>query len=122
MSIKCANSTHLRRVAAGLKIPDLLGEGPKTVAQLAAAITNSSGEHAKESKLRRLLRYLAGRGIFERGPDAADGTPQYQNNDITNHMRRYDASPMPIFCSSSTARAQSYSSLLQPKNDESNSA
>lgn len=73
---------------AGLKIPEVLSKGPRTAAQIAEAAQRKEGFKAKECKVRRLLRYLVGRGIFERGPDASNGDPQFQNNELTNHMRR----------------------------------
>lgn len=71
-----------------LGLPDMLADGPRTAAQLAAAIQNDEGMQLDASKLRRLMRFLVGRGIFERGPDTPDGLPQFQNNELTHHMRK----------------------------------
>ena len=71
-----------RFVPAGLGLHDLLAEGSLTPAQLAAATG------ADEHKLRRLLRFLVGRGLFQRVDDTDDGQPQFANNDLTNHLRK----------------------------------
>src|SRR5262245_35523068 len=51
-------------VAAELGIADLLADGPKSVAELAANTRVQSG------KLHRLLRYIASHGVFR---ESADG-------------------------------------------------
>lgn len=80
---------------AELGLPDLLADGPRTVTQLAAEIQNDEGMQLDPSKLRRLMRFLVGRGIFERGPDTPDGLPQFQNNELTHHMRKCATPPPP---------------------------
>lgn len=67
---------------AGLGLHDLLAEGPQSPAQLAVATG------ADAHKLRRLLRFLVGRGLFQRVEDAADGQPQFANNELSNHLRK----------------------------------
>ena len=51
-------------VAAELGIADLLADGPKSAAELAAKV------HVQPDKLRRLLRYTASHGVFR---DTGDG-------------------------------------------------
>jgi len=69
------------RTAAERNFADLLADGPKTAEQLSAA----TGLPA--SNLGRLLRGLAGLGVFE---ESADG--RFSNTEISDYMRS-DASP-----------------------------
>lgn len=69
------------RVAAEHNVADLLADAPKTAEQLSA----TTGLPA--ANLGRLLRGLAGLGVFE---ESSDG--RYSNTEVSNYMRS-DASP-----------------------------
>jgi hypothetical protein len=68
--------------AARLDLADVLGDSVMTAAELA----EKTG--ALPSKMRRLMRFLVGRGVFQRVEDSADGEAQFANNELSSTLRK----------------------------------
>ena len=65
-----------------MEIPDLLAGGPRTAAAVAAAVRNGV------FIVKRLLYAFAANGMFQLGPAAADGTPQFVNTALSAVLRK----------------------------------
>ena len=76
------HQTVLVHLAQKMEIPDLLAGGPRTAAAVAAAVRSEA------SIVERLLYACAANGVFQLGPAAADGTPQFVNTALSAVLRK----------------------------------
>ena len=76
------HQTMLVHLAQKMEIPDILAGGPRTAASLAEAVGSEA------SIVERLLYACAAHGVFQLGPVAADGSPQFVNTALSAVLRK----------------------------------